>query len=48
MRFYWQLIIKMMCLGGVLGLGFDWEGDGVGFEEGRLPQWQGGGAMGGR
>ena len=27
----------MMCLGEVLGLGFDWESDGVGFEEGGLP-----------
>ena len=33
----------------MLGLGFDWESDGVGFEEGGLPQRQGGGgAMGGR
>ena len=29
----------MMCLGEVLGLGFDWESDGVGFEEGGLGFW---------
>ena len=35
----------MMCLGEVLGLGFDWESDGVGFEDGgvTIARWWCGG-----